>query len=169
MEEEKQIRDICPAEQYRDMLYRIAFSSLKNRADAEDAVQETFLRLMRSEPEFRNGEHEKAWLIRTVLHVSTDIMKNAWNKRTVGLDGQTERDAQGGYFPFSEEDETRGIVMRLPAHYKNALYLFYYEDYSIQEISLLLKEKESTIKTRLRRGREEVKKELEKRREQGED
>ena len=57
-----------------------------------------------------------------------------------------------------KDDRTLEAVLKLPVHYRNPIYLFYYEDYSIQEIAGALHEKEGTIKTRLRRGREEVKK-----------
>ena len=63
------------------------------------------------------------------------------------------------YLPYQiRDDRTLEAVLKLPVHYRNAIYLFYYEDYSIQEIAGVLNEKEGTIKTRLRRGREEVKK-----------
>ena len=119
-------------EEYRAMLYRIAFSNIKNRADAEDAVQEAFLRYMRDEKPIQNKEHEKAWLIRTTIHI---------------------------FLPYQvRDDQTLEAVLQLPVHYRNPIYLFYYEDYSIREIAEILNEKEGTVKTRLRRGREEVKK-----------
>ena len=63
------------------------------------------------------------------------------------------------YLPYQiKDDRTLEAVLKLPVHYRNPIYLFYYEDYSIHEIAGVLNEKEGTIKTRLRRGREEVKK-----------
>lgn len=146
-------------EEYRAMLYRIAFSNMKNRADAEDAVQEAFLRYMKADAPIPNKEHEKAWLIRTTIHICLDILKSGWYQRTVPWDESFESAAKNIYLPYQIRDDlTLEAVLRLPTHYRNPIYLFYYEDYSIQEIAGILNEKEGTIKTRLRRGREEVKK-----------
>ncbi len=152
-------------EEYRTMLYRIAFSNLRNRADAEDAVQETFLRYLRSEKPIADREHEKAWLIRALLHVCTDILKSSWRRRTVALNEAVTAGGGGVFLPYQvKDDETLEAVLKLPIHYRNPIYLFYYEDYSIQEIAEILNEKEGTVKTRLRRGREAVKKMLTERR-----
>ncbi len=151
-------------EEYQAMLYRIAFSNLRNRADAEDAVQETFLRYLKAGKPIADREHEKAWLIRALLHVCTDILKSSWHRRTVAFD-EAWAGGAGVFLPYqTKDDETLEAVLKLPIHYRNPIYLFYYEDYSIQEIAGILNEKEGTIKTRLRRGREEVKKMLTERR-----
>ena len=152
-------------EEYQTMLYRIAFSNLKNRADAEDAVQEAFLRYMKDEKPISSREHEKAWLIRTTIHICTDILKSSWHRKTVALEESLMVETKGVYLPYQvKDDKTLEAVLKLPVHYRNPIYLFYYEDYSIQEIAGVLNEKEGTIKTRLRRGREEVKKILTERR-----
>ena len=151
-------------EEYQAMLYRIAFSNLRNRADAEDAVQETFLRYLKAGKPIADREHEKAWLIRALLHVCRDILKSSWHRRTVAFD-EAWAGGAGVFLPYqTKDDETLEAVLKLPIHYRNPIYLFYYEDYSIQEIAGILNEKEGTIKTRLRRGREEVKKMLTERR-----
>ncbi|MBD5491921.1 MAG: sigma-70 family RNA polymerase sigma factor [Lachnospiraceae bacterium] len=146
-------------DEYRTMLYRIAFSNMKNPADAEDAVQEAFLRYMKEEKPIQNKEHEKAWLIRTTIHICLDILKSGWYQRTVPWSEAFERAAKNIYLPYQvRDDRTLEAVLRLPVHYRNPIYLFYYEDYTIHEIAGILNVKEATIKTRLRRGREEVKK-----------
>ena len=146
-------------EEYQSMLYRIAFSNMKNRADAEDAVQEAFLRYMKDEKPIANKEHEKAWLIRTTIHICLDILKSGWYQRTVSWNESFVTAAQNIYLPYQvKDDRTLEAVLQLPVHYRNPIYLFYYEDYTIHEIASVLNEKEATIKTRLRRGREEVKK-----------
>ena len=153
------------AGEYQTMLYRIAFSNLKNRADAEDAVQEAFLRYMKDEKPISSREHEKAWLIRTAIHICTDILKSSWHRKTVALEESLMVETKSVYLPYQvKDDKTLEAVLKLPVHYRNPIYLFYYEDYSIQEIAGALNEKEGPIKTRLRRGREEVKKILTERR-----
>lgn len=143
---------------YKDMLYRIAFSNMKNKADAEDAVQEAFLHRMRANTVFENEEHEKAWFIRTLLHICIDIHKSAWFQKTVSIEAVPELEIKNFYIPYIEEDETLFIVMGLPVQYRMPLYLFYYEDCSIKEIAHILDMPEATVKTRLKRGREAVKK-----------
>lgn len=144
--------------EYQTMLYRIAFSNMKNRADAEDAVQEAFLRYMKDEKPILNREHEKAWLIRTTIHICMDILKSSWRQKTVALEESLVAETRSVYLPYQlKDDRTLEAVLKLPVHYRNPIYLFYYEDYSIQEIAGVLNEKEGTIKTRLRRGRESLK------------
>lgn len=152
-------------EEYQTMLYRIAFANIRNRADAEDAVQEAFLRYMKDEKPILNREHEKAWLIRTTIHICMDVLKSSWHRRTVPLEESLLAESREVYLPYQiKDDRTLEAVLKLPVHYRNPIYLFYYEDYSIHEIAGVLNEKEGTIKTRLRRGREEVRKILTERR-----
>ncbi|MDE7015268.1 MAG: sigma-70 family RNA polymerase sigma factor [Kineothrix sp.] len=147
----------APFEKYKDILYRIAFSNMKSKADAEDVVQEAFCRYLKAEPVFDNENHEKAWFIRVVINICYDIQKSAWFSRTVAFDEVPESEMEHFKLPFVEEDETLWHVMALPAAYRNPLYLFYYEDYSIKEIARIMELGEGTVKTRLRRGREMVK------------
>lgn len=146
---------------YRDLLYRVAFSNVKNKADAEDAVQEVFIRYLRRRPVFENSEHEKAWMLRTVINICKDLLKSVWHKRTVSIESVSEAEKQHFYVPYVAMDDTLWMVMELPGKYRNALYLFYYEDYSIREISEILKLPEATVKTHLRRGREAIRQRLE--------
>lgn len=153
------------AAEYQTMLYRVAFANMHNRADAEDVVQEAFLRYMKDEKPIANKEHEKAWLIRTTIHICMDMLKSSWHRRTVPFADSLQVLSGEIDLPYQlKDDRALEAVLKLPVHYRNPLYLFYYEDYSIQEIAGVLHEKEGTIKTRLRRGREEVKKILTERR-----
>ena len=146
-----------PLIKYGDILYRVAFSNLKNKADAEDAVQEAFFRLLKARPVFENETHEKAWLIRVVINICYDMQKSAWYSKTVAIDRVPEGEIKHFHLPCVEEDEMLWRVMELPVRYRNSLYLFYYEDYSVREIAQILELEENTVKTRLRRGREIIK------------
>lgn len=148
-------------EKYKDMLYRIAFSNMKNHADAQDAVQEAFVRYLRWDGEFTETEHEKAWFIRTVINICRDMQKSAWNKRVTTVEEWP--DAEMGHFilPYGIEDDMVWRIMELPDKYRNPMYLFYYEDYSIREIAGSLEQREATVKTHLRRGREMLKQQIE--------
>ena len=136
-------------ETYSSMLLRLACTRLDDPADAEDAVQEVFLRLLTGRPVFRDAEHEKAWLIRTTLHRASDFRKAAARKN-VPLDEAAqaaEPDVENGL---------RAAVLALPEKYSAVVHLHYYEGYSIKEIAKLLGIPAATVGTRLARGRERL-------------
>lgn len=146
-------------EQY-SLVYRVAFMQMKSRADAEDVVQEVFVRLLKYQPQFEDKEHEKAWFIRTAINICKDIMKSKWHSTTVSIDKIPESEKEHFHLSLMKEDETLWSVLELPEKYRDCLYFFYYEDYSIKEIANLLKMPENTVKTNLRRGREALKRAL---------
>ena len=136
-------------ETYSSMLLRLACTRLDAPADAEDAVQEVFLRLLTARPVFRDAEHEKAWLIRTTLHRASDFRKAAARKN-VPLD-----EAAQAAEP-EVENGLRAAVLALPEKYSTVVHLHYYEGYSIKEIAKLLGIPAATVGTRLARGRERL-------------
>ena len=69
------------AEQYAGMLYRLAYARTGSRADAEDVMQEVFVRLLRARPEFRDEEHAKAWLLRVGARCAADVLRAPWRRR----------------------------------------------------------------------------------------
>ena len=135
--------------EYSPMLLRLACTRLRDAADAEDAVQEVFLRLLTIRPVFRDAEHEKAWLIRTTLHRAADLQKAA-AKRNVPLE-----EAAQAAVP-EPESALRDAVRALPEKYSAVIHLHYYEGYSIREIAKLLGVPAPTVGTRLARGRERL-------------
>jgi RNA polymerase sigma-70 factor (ECF subfamily) len=137
-------------EEYSPMLLRLACTRLDSTADAEDAVQDTFLRLLTARPVFRDREHEKAWLIRTALQRASDIRRKA-EQRNIPLEDITEPVA-----PESSGGELRAAVRGLPEMYGAVIHLHYYEGYSIKEIAKLLGLPAATVGTRLARGRERL-------------
>lgn len=143
-------------------MYRIAFMHMKAHADAEDVLQEVFMRLLKYQPQFENDEHEKAWFIRTTINICRDIIKSKWHSTTVSLEKIPECEKEYFQLPYVKEDETLWAVLELPEKYRNCLYFFYYEGYSIKEIAGILNISENTVKTNLRRGREALKGVLEK-------
>ena len=138
------------------MLYRICYLYVKNKYDAEDIVQNTFIRLMRSTMIFESLEHEKAWLIKTASNLCKDFHKSWWQK-TVGLDSIAEK---GKSFEL-KEDKTLQKILSLPKMYRLSLYYFYYEEYKTEEIAAILQKNESTVRSYLHRGRKMLKLELE--------
>lgn len=143
---------------YNSMLFRIALAEVKSHADAEDIMQEVFIKLLRYEPEFKNPEHEKAWMIRTTLNLSKDLLKSKWKQTTTGLEKMPETEKGFMKLPNLEPDHTLWLVLSLQDNYRQPLYLFYYEDYGVKEIADILEVPVNTVKTNLKRGREELKK-----------
>lgn len=126
----------------------------KNPVDAEDAVQSVFIKLIKSHLVFNDHEHEKAWLMVTTRNYCKDVLKNWWKTRRVALDSLPEVSSWNG-------NESSGKVLArllsLPEKYKTVLYLYYFEEHSVKEISEMLGLKESTIQTQLARGRKLLK------------
>jgi len=138
-----------------DTVYRICFSFMKNTADAEDMVQETFLRLLRSGIGFVSEEHEKAWLIVTASNLCRDTLKKWWRK-TENIDDP----ALGLQQPPFEIDEVLSAILTLPADQKTAIYMYYYEGYSTAEIAAYLHCPQVTVRSRLSRARKNLKQKL---------
>lgn len=141
---------------YSDMLLRVAVHQTNNRSDAEDAVQTVFLKFMRAQPEFADLEHEKAWLIRVTVNQCKDMMRSAWNKKTVAMDETLPTEEKDG-----PDDSVIAAVRALPEKYRTAVYLYYYEGYSVAEIAQMLDLQRSTLESRLHRARAQLRKTLE--------
>ncbi|WP_297870402.1 RNA polymerase sigma factor [uncultured Oscillibacter sp.] len=139
-------------EAYSPMLLRLAAARLQSAADAEDAVQEAFLRLLTAAPVFRDAEHEKAWLIRTTLHRASDLRRQA-ERRNVPLEDVSE---SAGEETADRGRAVREAVQALPEKYASVIHLYYYEGYSMKEIARLLGLPAPTVGTRLARGRERL-------------
>ena len=135
-------------ERHSKTVYRVCFAFMKNQADTEDAVQETFFRLIRKQPDFDNTEHEKAWLIRTASNICKNELKH-WRRKQTDLDAQTDIPAP----ETSESAEIMEAIMALPERYKTVIYLYYYEGYQAAEIAKMLKKPHSTIRNHLREAR----------------
>ena len=128
-------------------VYRVCYAYMKNPSDTEDALQETFFRLIKSGPAFENETHEKAWLIRTASNVCKNQLTHWWHRRE-NIEEHPELPA-----PAPAVDELLAAVLELPDKYKTAVYLFYYEGYSGEEIAGMLKIPPSTLRNRLRVAR----------------
>ena len=126
-----------------DMVYRICFAYLKNAHETEDATADVFVKLLKSNMGFENGEHEKAWLIRIAINLCKDRLKSWWHKRE-----PIDFEVMAEHSEF-EVDETLREVMKLPPHYKDAIILYYYEDYKTNEIAKILHKPHSTIRNHL--------------------
>lgn len=140
-------------QRHADLVYRLCYIYLKNPVDAEDAVQSVFLKLIKSQPVFSDYEHEKAWLTVTARNFCKDNLKNWWTSRRVALDALPEVSSWRGNEPSGK---VLARLLSLPEKYKTILYLYYFEEYSVKDLSELLGLKESTIQTQLARGRKRL-------------
>lgn len=141
------------AEQYRDRLFAAAFQVCGNAADAEDAAQEALLRYHLSDKEFENQEHIRAWLLRVAVNWAKNISRSFWRRNTLPLEEYMETLT----FDCQESREIFREVMALPEKYRLVIHLYYYEDYSVEEIGRILGIRESNVKVRLSRGRQMLK------------
>lgn len=138
-------------ETYSDMLMRVALNRVNSIAEAEDVVQGTFERLMRRQPTFESREHEKAWLIRTAIRICIDESRKASRRRSVPLNEEIAS-------AYSEESfELLETIRQLPEKDRDAVYLYYYEEYSTKDVARILGEREGTTRSRLSRARHKLK------------
>lgn len=157
-------------QKYSDMVYRIAFSYMKNREDAEDIYQNVFLKLF-NKRFFSDMEHEKRWLIRVTMNECHSLYRSPWKKRRqecedleILLEEQQIKIQSEQKHTISDElEEVTDMLNALSEKYSIALYLYYYEEYSIKEIARILRRKESTVRTQLMRGKELLRKKIEER------
>ena len=142
-------------EHHVDTVYRVCYSFMKNKPETEDMVQETFLRLISSGKDFENECHEKAWLIVTAANLCKDNLKKWW-RRIENLDDYAQT------LPTADPDEDSVVeaVLGLSPKYKAVVYLYYYEGYTTAEIARHLKCPEATVRSRLARARDQLKKRL---------
>lgn len=146
----KEIREIY--DRHVDTVYRVCYSFMKTAPEAEDMVQETFLRLISSGKTFENERHEKAWLIVTASNLCRDSLKHWWRRvetideRIHGIPGED-----------TTENPVLDAVLGLPEGYKTAVYMFYYEGYTTAEIAHYLRCPEATVRSRLSRARKQLK------------
>lgn len=73
-------------EKYKNLLFRIAFTSLKNFEDVEDILQEVFIKRVYHAPGFENEEHEKRWLIRVTVNLCKNHVKTFWYRNKSSLE-----------------------------------------------------------------------------------
>lgn len=144
---------------YSDIVFRVAYSRTNNTPDAEDVMQDVFLRYIRSKPCFENEIHEKAWFIRVTINCTKNLLTSSWFRKTTGFDDRLSNDNLS--YILNEKSEVYYSVMELPKDMRTVIHLYYYEDYDIREIANLLNRSESYVKSILMRARKKLKSVLE--------
>ena len=150
-------------EAHADAVLRACAVYLHEQADREDAFQETFLRYAKSDKQFADDEHRKAWLIRVAINVCKDMLKSA-HARVESLDAAQERG-----FSVVDDDGSRGqaelegeflaeALKRLDERYRVPLYLHFYEGYTAVQIGKMLGVPTNTVYTNISRGKQQLQK-----------
>ncbi|RIX46022.1 RNA polymerase sigma factor SigW [Paenibacillus nanensis] len=159
---------------YQDKLYHMAYRMLSNRQEAEDVVQDTFLRVYKNLDRFDETLKFSTWIYRIATNLCIDRLRK--RKQTYSLDAESQ-DYEGldGYSMIPSDDrtpeselilsDTQRIIHQametLPPKYKSVMMLRYIQDLSLQEVGDILGMPVTTIKTRVHRGREFLRKKLE--------
>ena len=130
-------------EKYKNRLFSAAFNVCANAADAEDVVQDTFIRYHTTNTQFADEQHIRAWLLRVAINKAKNVTMSFWRRRGVPL-----------------EDYAETLAFPSPEKYRIVIHLFYYEDYSVREIAGILRITEANVKVRLSRGRRLLKEAL---------
>ena len=143
--------------EYSDLMLRCAYIHCGNRTDAEDIVQEAFIKYLRKSPEFSDEEHKKAWLLRVVINLCKDLNKSFWRRKTVAvtIDPETADNS------MTHQGEVWDAVSRLPLKYRTVIDLYYNEDMTIEEIAQVIDKSKSTVCSLLQKARKLLKKQLE--------
>ena len=149
---EEYIRDLV--EKYGNMVLRLSYAYMKSQADAEDVVQEVFLKLIDKEPAFNDTEHEKSWIIRTTINICKNKLKCFWKRNVGSMENIKEFPCFDSY---AEDSHVLKAVLSLPEKYRIVIHLYYYEEYTTPEIAALLGKNTATVRSLLHRAREKLK------------
>lgn len=140
---------------YGDIVFRIVLQHMRNEAEAQDVLQEVFMKIIKKAPVFESAQKEKAWILRVAMNTCKDHWKyERLRKHSELLDS---------YPSYIESDTSFYIlpyVLKLPPKYRDVIYLYYYEEYSVKEIADILNRKQSTILTWLKRAKAKLKVQL---------
>ncbi len=137
----------------RQTLFRICFSQLPSAQDREDAVQEALARAWRKRGQLREEGYLQTWLVRILLNVCHDMQRRA--QRMVPT-AEIELPVQD----TSPDGALREALLALPEKYRLPILLYYLEGYSLRQVAQMLRIPENTVKTRLSRGRQQLKERL---------
>ena len=134
---------------YGDRVFSAAFSICQNREDADDVVQDTFLKYHANDMQYADEDHLKAWLLRVAINRARDLVGAFWRRNRVSWEDYMDQLE----FVQPEDRSLFEAVMRLPDKYRIVIHLYYYEEYAVEEIANTLHRSRGTVKSQLSRGR----------------
>lgn len=147
MTQSNRLEDVIPA--YENTLYRAALAILGDPQEAEDVVQEAFLRLWEKDPAFESPAHQRSWLLKVTVNSCKSRLRAPWRRRTAPLLES---------YPAADEEEQAvlEVIQSLPPKDRAALHLYYYEGYQTAEIAAMTGWREGTVRSRLARARDKL-------------
>ena len=145
---------------YQAELKRLCYMVLRDRQQAEDAVQETFLKAYRAMDGFRGGSSGKTWLVTIAMNTCRDMRRSAW-QRYVDRRLTPEDLPEPVLQPDEDDRELMACVMGLPPKLREVVALYYDQNMTTVEIAQALGVAQSTVTTRLKRAREKLREALE--------
>lgn len=147
MTQSNRLEDVIPA--YENTLYRAALAILGDPQEAEDVVQEAFLRLWERAPEFESPTHQRAWLLKVTVNACKSRLRSPWRRRTAPL-------LESYPAADPEEQAVLEVIQSLPPKDRAVLHLYYYEGYQTAEIAAMTGWREGTVRSRLARARDKL-------------
>ncbi len=152
---------------YGQEVLQLVYSYVNNKEIAEDVTQDIFVKCYKSLHTYKGKSNVKTWLWRIAINQCKDYIKSWYNKKVIVTEddsaymGVQNDSVEQTVIQNAEDRELASAVMNLPIKYREVIYLFYYEELSIKEIAIVIDVKENTIKTRLKKAKELLKKGLE--------
>jgi RNA polymerase sigma-70 factor (ECF subfamily) len=140
-------------DEYGNKLLRTCYLILKDREEAEDVVQETFIKVFKKIDTFKEKSGLYTWIYSIALNLSRDKMRIKQDTLTLIDEWIGNDDVESHVEMKIDRELLRKEIFEMNSLYREVLVLFYFEEFSIKEISNLLNEKEGTIKSKLSRGR----------------
>ena len=138
--------------QYGNMLFRYALMMLGTTQDAEDVLQDALLTYWQKAPEFNDKDHEKAWLLTVTANRCKDVLRKRMRREEISLENVAEI-AEMAIESMVDSGILEALV-QLPEKYKKVLYLYYVEEYRVDEIAGIIGRTTSAVKMRLKKGRQ---------------
>ena len=141
---------------YYTNVYSVALCHCKNPSDADDIAQDVFLDLYTHSGTFTGEEHIKAWLLRCAVNKSIDLTRSHWHRFSVPLEAAEDRVHSDP--DYSESSGLLKTIMKLKRKTGAVMYLYYFEEYPVAETAEILGISEAAVRSRLFRGRKQLKK-----------
>ncbi len=137
---------------FSGVVFRTAMCYVKNKADADDMMQEVFLKLYTCDTYFESNAHAKAWLIKVTANMCKNLLKSPWKRLIQPIEAaeSLKTDETGG-------NELLEIIMKMKSKNRFVIYMHYFEGYSTREIAEILGTKENAVTSQLYRGRKQLK------------
>lgn len=145
-------------ERHSKMLYGVCLRYARNSAEAQDMLQEGFIRIFRYLPDFQQKGSLEGWLRRIVVNVALRMIQASFSKYEIPVDTMPDSGADAAILPQLSAEELMRIIRRLPDGYRVVFNLFAIEGYSHAEIAAQLNIDESTSRSQLTKARKLLRK-----------